>query len=477
MLFLSHIISLKTIKHRSRIWLSKGHIGRNAVFAAVQAIITAISIFTAYRILTAEVGLEGVGLWSLVVAGAFIARAVDVSGAGALARFVALPHKNGHFVLAADYIHTVIITIFAINLIMGSLLFFSSGYLVDHFIEGRYANDARLLVPYVILSAIGLAPLAVTLSSAVDGVQRADQRAIVFAISSLVLLLATYLLVPKMGLIGFGLAQIIQNLFVIVVIWIILYQHLPTIGFFPWRWRKVIFLETISFGLKLQAYSLASLLTEPLVKYFLSQWGGLAMVGLYEFASRLVIQARGVVVAGTQPLMAAASAIEETNGQQLENLLLKSVSFMIWASVVAMFASILAAPVLGLFLLNQINLQLIYIVSIFAFAFGVNMFSVPFHFIALGRGIIFWNLLAQIITALLVWIGGILLGAQYGVWGILGSLAIGIMLGGGITLFGNAYALEMMPVILRLRTPIIAGIASHLAICLMSASFAFFLTN
>src|SRR5690606_482390 len=103
------------------------------------------------------------GVWSLLLAGASIARVGDVSGASALARFVATsPAEDADH--RVDLVHTVMLTSLALNATLGLALWLAAPLILPLFIPAAYLPEAELLVPYVIASFV-LGSLAVAATS------------------------------------------------------------------------------------------------------------------------------------------------------------------------------------------------------------------------------------------------------------------------------------------------------------------------
>lgn len=434
---------------RVRSALRDSQLVKNAAIALIQPLVAMVCVFGAYRILTQAIGIEGVGLWSLLVAGSLVARLGDVSGSGGLARFAAVELSKPLLENAVvRYINTVTLTTIAFNGFAAVLLWAVAGVVIDRFVGHARVAEARTLMPFAIIGTVFLSPIAATVCSAIDGTQRVDQRAILVSCSSVVLLLASWLFIPRYGGIGFGLAQILQQLVVIVFGWMVLRRRIPHLGLFPNSWSRPVFRETVGFGLRLQATGLASLLTEPLAKVFLSQWGGLSFVGYYEFALRFLNQVRSLAAAGAQPLVAAAAGVGD-DISKLGAMLDKSTKAAIFCGVCICLGSIAFSPIFSYIMIGKIQKEFIYIICILAFGFGVNVLSIPFYLIALGRGVMRWNLASQIQAAVVIIVLGAPLGFEFGGYGVVASLAVALVSGSALVLAGNSRALKSIEVVKR----------------------------
>lgn len=457
---------------RIRVALRDSRLARNAAIALVQPIVAMVCVFGAYRILTHAIGIEGVGLWSLLVAGSLVARLGDVSGSGGLARFAAVELSKPSVENAVvRYINTVTLTTIAFNGVAAALLWLVAGFVIDRFVGHARADEARSLLPFAIVGTVFLSPIAATICSGIDGTQRVDQRALLVSCSSIILLIASWLLIPRYGGIGFGLAQISQQLFVIVFGWLLLRWHIPHLGLFPNSWSRSVFTETVGFGLRLQATGLASLLTEPLAKLILSQWGGLSFVGYYEFALRFLNQARGLVAAGAQPLVAAAAGAG-SDISKLDIMVDRSTKAAMIGGICICVGAIVFSPIFSYIMIGKVQLEFIFVICILAFGFGINIFSIPFYLIALGRGVMVWNLVSQIQAAVVIIFLGIPLGFEFGGYGVVASLATAMVLGSITILVGNGRALKNIDVVKRSARWLAASALVMFLACCVGAALA-----
>lgn len=112
--------------------LAPGRLGRNALFALSQSLVVVFCIFFVYRLLVAHVGIERLGVWSLLIAGSSLVRIGDISGAGALARFVAMGSRIGEAVPACDYVHTVMLTSIGFNIALGLVIYLVGPMALPH---------------------------------------------------------------------------------------------------------------------------------------------------------------------------------------------------------------------------------------------------------------------------------------------------------------------------------------------------------
>jgi hypothetical protein len=259
--------------------LLAGRLSRNALFALAQGVVATLIVFLIYRLVLLHAGLERFGVWSLLMAAAAVARLADVSGGGALARFVAAAARDPDPHAGRDTVHTVLATGLALNAGLGALLWLAAPLLLPLFVADEHLADARALVPWAIAVNV-LTALAYATISAIDGAQRADHRALVVMTAALGFLGASWVLVPRYGILGFAVAQTLQQAATLALGWMVLRRHVPGLGWGPRRWRRDLCAETTGYALRLNGVGMMALLFEPLFAFNHAGAPGLAFCSI-----------------------------------------------------------------------------------------------------------------------------------------------------------------------------------------------------
>jgi len=272
------------------------------------------------------------GLWSLLVAFGSLGRVMDVSGSGALGRFVAITQRDEGHDKQRKTVDTVLLTSLGINLCLGMAMYFLAPVILPFVLETNDLQLAFSLVPWVIASFV-LSAVANGISGGIDGMQRADQRALVVSFAAIIFLLSAWLMVPRLGLVGFALAQVIQQLTIMGVGWLLLRHHIPSLGWLPVVWCKETFRSTSLYSVKLNAIGVMGILFEPLAKVAFNHAGGTVAVAVYELASRMVTQVRALVIAAALPLVPAMAATSGPDDLHFRGLLTRAVRSMGWAAL------------------------------------------------------------------------------------------------------------------------------------------------
>lgn len=460
-----------TMKKVGRIWSHE--LSRNAAMSMLQALVSAASMFMAYRLMIREVGIEKLGLWSALLAGSTAARLLDVSGSSGLAKYVAERISHGDSKGLVQYVHTTLIATLAFNCIAALLILALSDVLIGHFVGPIWHAEVRTLLPIAMLGSIVLPAVTSAISSAIDGMQKAQLRAICNISSSVIFIACTVYWVPEKGIWGYGYALVAQQLYLLVVSWLALRRLIPSIGWLPSQVSRTALQESFGFGLRVQTNSLASLLSEPLAKFMLASLGGLALLGYYEVASRLVFQAKGLFVAGIQPLMPALASLNHMLDTQ-SALLVKAQRMCIMTGSALFIGLVLIGIPYSWIMLDRWDLHLQTMIVVLSCGATINLFSVPLYFASMAKGVMRWNIVSQLAVALCVVVSGTLGGQIFGGNAVIGGIVSGLITGGVICQFGNLYTLRLTQVMQPLQWPywiaLLANIAATLVLCIMLQS-------
>ncbi|WP_287061624.1 polysaccharide biosynthesis C-terminal domain-containing protein [Mesorhizobium sp.] len=449
------LLTLREVGHQ----LVSKQLSRNSLFAVCQSFVVTLCLFLAYRIAISQVGLERLGVWSLLLAGAAVARIGDISGGGALARFVAKDSRTGRSQGARNSVHTVLLTTFGFNCALGAILWIVAPAALPHFIQYKYLGEAKLLMPFVVVSFV-LSALASAVLSGVDGVQRADQRALVVSIAALVFLCSNVILIPYFGVLGFGVANILQQSTTLVLAWWALRRHIPDLGWFPWHWKRAVFAETTGYAIRLNAIGVMGLLFEPLTKFAFNHASGPALVALYELASRLVLQVRGLVIAAATPLVPAFAAGPNSDDPTFQRMLETATRLAVWAAVGVAAVTLSAAPVMSLLVLGRLSSELLQMIAALTAGWALNIVVVPSYYAAQALGVLRWNFASHALIAISVLAGIFLLVPLVGQNGIIVAIIVGLTLSMLTVLFGNAHALGTAAIVRRLRWQLLTASAA-----------------
>lgn len=372
---------------------------RNGAWAICEVICSTLILFALYKLVVRDLGLGDLGIWSLVIATTSLMRLADSGASAGLGRFVAISRENRDITLTRSYIDTAILTSAALYSLFAVVLYWPARYGLSVAISDAIALEkARNLLPYAFLSFV-LSNITASIVGGLVGLQRSDLKSAVMIIGAIIQLIASWALIPKWNLIGLAEAQIVQNLFGILIGVILLnyalYERVAI--FLPHNWTARGFKDLIGFGLKIQITGLVVAAYDPLAKFLLSAFGGLEATGLFEIANRMTYQTRTVVAAPGQVLVPAFALLGETSTQRLSALYRQSIALISIVGVPAMIGVGICSPLASIVFLGSVNNQFVTFTALLSLAWCVNVLSVPAYFLGVGTGRVRWNILGNVV--------------------------------------------------------------------------------
>ena len=406
--------------------MSRKRVARNATFSVAQVLLSAAALILTYRILMQSLRIEEIGLWSLIVGSAAVARLSEMGlGAGVL-RFVAGDHGAGQLDRAA---RTVGMACIGAAGMVGVLALIVQPVLLHYLLRGTpepLHDAARALLPAA-LGSVVLTTIAGVFLNAIDGCQRMDIRAKLQVGSSLVQLGMTALLLPRLGLAGLGLVQLAQAGFLLIgaAICLLVLMRQPLRAYFGFEVPRLK--ELFLYGGGLQISGIAQLLFEPLVKVLLTAYSGLALTGYFDMANRIVLQFRSVIVAAYMAVVPHVAARSSAMSLDQSREIYRESSNMLLSVVLPYFACIAAGMPLALVLWKgQYDALFLAVALLQLGAWWLNCLALPSYLLNVGLGMLRWNILSHVAIGMITLTFGLLLGELFGGWGVLAAGAIAL---------------------------------------------------
>jgi O-antigen/teichoic acid export membrane protein len=400
----------------------------NTAASIAEVLISGLALFLLFRVLISELGVEEVGVWSLVLAATSFARIADLGVAGAMLRFVSMAQARQRMDEAVGYVETAVLSVAVAFLALVLIAYPPLYVLMAHIVPAAHEPAARALLPYA-LASFYVGNIAGVLLLALGGAQRLYLRSTLGAAGNIVLLAGAIALVPRFGVNGAGMAQLLQMVFLLASGWFCLRRCMPALSWFPVRWHSSAMRAMLAYGLRLQVVAIAFTLYDPMVKILMTTFGGLGMVAYYEMASRMVLQTRAVIVAANYALVPAFSDLNERGAADLSKLYSRATRAT-WSVAPPIMAALVACtPLISFIWLGGQQSDFIRFGIIVALGWLVNILTVPAFMLGLGTGHLIWNVRSQIAITGGMLIIGWPMGHLFGGIGI--AIAVAVSVAGG----------------------------------------------
>jgi O-antigen/teichoic acid export membrane protein len=407
----------------------------NAASAIIQVLFTGVLYFVLYKYLIVNLGVEMLGVWSLILSFSSIANLANLGITSGLVKFVAEYLVVEDHTKLGKLIFTSLVSMFVFFGVVSLIILFGAQYFLHYVIDKEYLSVALLILPYS-LGSLSINAVGGIFTSVIEGHQKNYLRNLVYIISGIIMFVFTVLLTPKFQLQGVAIAQLIQAVFILLSSMILMFSINPHNHFRYWKWNKQSFNELFNYGYKFQVVSICQLLYEPTTKLLLSKFGGFGLLGHYEMANRLVGQFRALIVNANQVVIPVVAEKSKTQTKEhLQEFYSKMNRILLFFTLPLSTVLVVLTPVISILWLGKIEPEFIYPVYILLIAAILNIMCGPSYFSCLGEGRLSILVITHIGMAIINLLLGLLLGWLIG--------GYGIVLGWGLALsFGSIYLIK-----------------------------------
>lgn len=400
----------------------------NAFVSILQVVVVAGALFILYRFLLHTLGIDQLGVWSLVLATMGVAQISELGLSASTVKFVAKYQALGEKQTVAELLETAILSVGTITALLLLLAYPFTRWILGRIVPAAQLSLALDILPYALVS-LWLTQVTGVFQSGLDGVQRIDLRNAILIFSALCHLLFSFVLTPVYGLAGLAWAYVLQAGVALAGSWVLLRWQIKGLAVIPHRWNRRLFREMLGYAVNFQVVSVARMLYDPTTKALLSRFGGLAAVGYYEMASRLVRQLRSVIISANQVIVPAVADLQERSPGTLASVYRDSYRLLFYISLPLYSIVVVLAPAISEIWIGRRESVFVLFTVLLAAGWFVNTLNGPSYFSNLGTGKLYWNTVSHVGIAVLNAILGFLFGRLYGPNGVVAawvfSLAVG----------------------------------------------------
>jgi O-antigen/teichoic acid export membrane protein len=403
----------------------------NAIMSVVQIVVVSGVLFILYKFLLNTIGVEQLGIWSLVLATTSATQIANFGLSGSVVKFVAKYVARGEDSNVSGVIQTAVISL---GIAVGFLLL--AGYPLIRWVLGLVVSEGSLeyavkILPFALFS-LWLTMITSVFQSGLDGFQRIYIRNLLMMGGSIFYAFLCFMLTPKYGLIGLAYAQIMNNSVILLVNWILIKKFLPVLPVIPYQWNRSLFKEIINYGINFQAISVTQMLCDPTTKALLSKFGGLSMVGYYEMVNKMVQQFRALIVSANQVLVPAIADLNEKNPERIRSVYLTSYQLLFYLALPLYTMIIISTPLISEIWIGYYERIFVIFGILLSIGWFLNTLASPSYFANLGTGNLRWNVIGHITAAILNVMLGIILGLLFNGFGVVVAWVIALSLGSGV---------------------------------------------
>ena len=400
----------------------------NAKVSVMQTIVAGLVLFVLYRYLLESIGVESLGIWSIILATTSVTRISELGLSGSVVKFVAKYRVRDEPDTACNVIQTAAISICV--LIAGLIVIFYPMLLwILGFVLPANAIPIALSILPLAMFSLWVTAISSIFLSGLDGCQRIDLRGYLMIASAVFHLLITFMLVPYYGIMGLAYAQIIQAVVLLFFSWCLIRHVLSELPLIPCKFTVNLFKEMIAYGLNFQIASIMMMLFEPATKVLLSKFGNLSLVGYYEMANRMVMQFRALIISTNQVIVPTIANFHEIAPEKLNDVYKDSYKLILYIAI-PFYSGIMAfIPIISEIWIGYYEVQFLTFSYLLIVAWFLNTLTGPAYFDNLGRGRLAWNTISHVSMGMMNFCLGYFLGSLFGGEWVVVASVISLIIG------------------------------------------------
>lgn len=372
----------------------------NAITTLLQVVGNAAILFFLYRFLIRALGMERLGIWSLVLATTSVVTLANQGFSTSIVKFVA---KYAALEKPQDVgilIETALISIGAALGLVLLALYPAAKWALHLLLPAATVAEAYAILPFAI-AALWINVTGSVLQAGLAGHELITECNYLDLATSALYLALAFWLVPRGGLVGLAYAQIAQSAAYFLVTWLLLRRRLPSLSFIPTHWSRRLFREAVGYGAEFQLITAAQALREPVTKALLTKFGGLAMTGMYDIAARYVVTLREFLVQANQVLVPTVSSLQEREPESLPIIYRQSYRLIFFLAVPAFALLVVFSPAVSRIWIGHYEPVFVLFVALLAAGWLINVLCNPAYVIDLGTGMLRSVTMGCVLTAFL----------------------------------------------------------------------------
>ena len=382
----------------------------NSIFSFVQIFVVTICAFFLYKYIIQTIGLEKLGLWSLILSVTSLASIGNFGFTGSLVKFSAELSIKEEYKKINAILNSSIIGVSLILAILLVIIFLFGYHFIGYLVDEKWISTSQDLLFYALISLF-INIIAGLYFSILEGLNMAYFKSISFMSATIIYMVIAIIFINKYDIIGLAYAQVLQAL--VFLILGILFSKIKVQEFsvFYFKWHKDLMKKVFNYGISFQAIGLTKMLYDPITKAVLSKYGSLDFVAIFEMASKLVIQVRSISAAIIQNVVPKIVKLNTTFGTEK---LLDAYKIINNINLLLIFSSlVLLIPfsnVISIFLLGKSDSNFIIVLISLCLGWIINSLNIPSYMINLGTGKLKWNVISHLVIGILNLVFCVLIG-------------------------------------------------------------------
>ncbi len=400
---------------------------KNSSFSVLQTIAMAIAALLLFKLMVVHLGLKVTGLWSYLSSLTAITAFGSSGFANALIFFIPKYQSGYDDSKVKSLINTSFVAVSAISILLCILAYGIFIYVIPFTVSADLVHIANSLLPYIVLSFF-FSSLAANYLSVLDGLMLMHVRSKINMAGAFIFLLAGFILLLKVGIIGIPIAQLIQNIFLLASSFIAVKKQIPSYKFSV-EFNKGVFKSVFKYGFSFQLLSITQI-SDPFMKAMITKYSGSGTTAIFDFCVKLLSVFRSLIISANLSIVPQISIFKALGKlSRIKTFYRANFKLVLLLSLVLFLSPLVLTDTVSIFFLDKTSNDFNFILYNVAIGFLINALAFPAHFHNLGTGHLKWNVINNFVTTILIFILAPLLGKYMGGKYIVMSWSIAAIIG------------------------------------------------
>lgn len=389
---------------------------KNSYFSVLQTIVVAVAALLLFKLMVINAGLKVTGLWS------YLSSITSITGFGSFGFANALLFHIPKYQVRhgenkmMDLINTTFFSVLGFTSVLCVLSYVIFNFVIPFTVNKDLVGEAHKLLPYAVISFF-ISGLSTTYLSVLDGLMLTHIRAKITMAGSAIFLASGYLLLQKIGITAIPVAQIIQNIFLLIFSYLVVKRKILSYRF-SFGFNISIFKNIFRYGFNFQVMSVSQIISDPFMKSMITKYAGSNITAIFDFCLKLLSVFRSLIISVNQTIVPQITILK-TQGKLMRIKIYYKANFqlVLFLSLVFFLAPIVLMDAISVFFLNEKSNDFNFILINVSIGLLLNAIALPAHFYYLGMGNLKWVVINNAVIAVLIFISapllGILAGGKY----------------------------------------------------------------
>jgi O-antigen/teichoic acid export membrane protein len=378
----------------------KFNIRLNSALSVAETVVNGLSLFALYAYVNRVLGVDSVGIWALVLATGSLTRIADMGLGQGLQRKIAVALAGGSSAQAIDYVETAVMAVGVFYALLLAAIYYPASWVL----QATLPTVDREVLSQLLLIAFGsfwVSQIAWLALFGLCGTHRVYLKCIISMIGNVTNVVMSFVLVPKLGILGLGIAQSAQSVLVLAVAAVALGHVLPGLRWVRLRWSRKTFRELVAYGWKLQTISVLVLAYEPVTKFLLGRFFGAEMVGLYELATRMVQQVRALIGAPNNALVPTFAALGHGSPQGCMSILRQAQTVTNYLGTAIAMLLLGMLPLISEVWIGRLDMNFVVFAALLTVGWFLGLYTAPLYYLGIALDRFRWILVGHSLMVVL----------------------------------------------------------------------------